>query len=112
MAQCFSDVSTGYTMNIACSLFPVFNIDAPVFISIEVCCNKVVCLPQEKRPKMTSQLQVNEKVDLSDSNIDTIEEVVRTVAASTNYLNLQSNQLSNLSPALSIFSKLTVLDLR
>ena len=72
----------------------------------------LVCLPTKKGPKMTSQLQVIQKVDLSDSNIDNIEEVVRTVAESTNYLNLQSNQLSNLSPALNVFSKLTVLDLR
>ena len=61
---------------------------------------------------MTSHLQVNERVDLTDSNIYEIEEVVEAVSKTTNYLNLQSNMLTKLSISLNAFTKLTVLDMR
>ena len=61
---------------------------------------------------MTSHLQMNERVDLSDSEIYTIEEIVDAVSKTANYLNLQSNMLSQLSPNLKLFTKLTVLDMR
>lgn len=61
---------------------------------------------------MTSHLQVNERVDLTDSNIYEIEEVVESVSKTTNYLNLQSNMLTKLSISLNAFTKLTVLDMR
>lgn len=54
---------------------------------------------------------MNERVDLSDSEIYTIEEIVDSVSKTANYLNLQSNMLSQLSPNLILFTKLTVLDM-